>query len=75
MSVSPNDILSSALALPERDRIRLAAELLDSIAGRPPGLSTSDPEFESELNRRLSDGRPTIPWEDVQRRLEGDLSQ
>jgi hypothetical protein len=69
MSTAHDDILKSALSLPESDRIRLATELLDSFPGTPPGLSIEDPEFLKELERRA----PGIPWEEIQRKLEDKL--
>lgn len=73
MSTSHAEILKSALSLPESDRILLATELLDSIEGTPPGLSVDDPNFEAELQRRLNDGKPGVPWEEVRRQLNADL--
>lgn len=73
MSTAHDDILKSALSLPESDRIRLATELLDSFPGTPPGLSIEDPEFLKELERRANDPAPGIAWEEIQRTLEGKL--
>ena len=42
------EILKSALTLPEQDRIQLATELIESVAGQPPGLSVDDPAFIAE---------------------------
>lgn len=42
MSTAHDDLLKSALTLPEAERILLATELLDSIPGKLPGLSVGD---------------------------------
>jgi putative addiction module component (TIGR02574 family) len=73
MSTAHDDVLKSALALPESDRIRLATELLDSLPGTPPGLSIEDSQFLKELERRADDPAPGIAWEEIQRTLEGKL--
>lgn len=73
MSTAHDDVLKSALSLPESDRIRLATELLDSLPGTPPGLSIEDPDFLKELERRANDPAPGIPWEEIQRKLQGKL--
>ena len=69
------EILKSALSLPEADRISLATELLDSIAGTQPGQSVDDPGFAEELDRRFHDGSQPIAWEIVRRQLDDDLKQ
>ena len=75
MSIAHDEVLKSALSLPESDRILLASELLDSLPGTPPGLSVDDPEFEAELERRFSDGTKYVPWEIVSRQLDDDLNK
>ena len=75
MSISHDEVLKSALSLPESDRILLATELLDSLPGTPPGMSIDDPEFEAELERRFADGSKSIPWEIVSQQLDNDLNK
>jgi putative addiction module component (TIGR02574 family) len=75
MSATHEDVLKSALALSESERILLATELLDSLPGPYPGLSIESPDFLLELERRASDPSPGIPWEEVKRRIEGKLSR
>ena len=70
-----DQMLKSALALSEADRILLAAELLDSVSGSPPGLSLDDPNFEDELERRFADPTPGVPWEQVRQQLADDLDR
>ena len=70
-----HDVLKSALALPESERILLATELLDSIPGTPPGLSIDDPGFEIELERRFNDCTKSTPWENVSQQLEDELNK
>ena len=75
MSISHEEILKSALSLPEADRILLATELLDSFDDSKAGFSVVDPAFLQELERRANDPSPGIPWEEVKRRLESKLSR
>ncbi len=73
MSMSQEELFKSALALPEGERILLATELLDSIKSPLTHLSSDDPAFLDELDRRANDPSPGIPWEEVKRRLESKL--
>ena len=75
MSTAHDNVLKSALALPESDRILLATELLDSLGCTPPGLSIDDPGFETELDRRFNDGTNSVSWESVSQQLEVDLDK
>ncbi len=66
MQLSSEAILQAALQLPEGERLDLAARLLDTV---PPGImSVDDPGFIEELDRRLNDGSPGIPWEEIRDR-------
>ena len=75
MSISHEEILKSALSLPEADRILLATELLDSFDDSKTSFSVNDPAFLQELERRANDPSPGIPWEEVKRRMESKLSR
>lgn len=75
MSTAHDDLLKSALALPESERILLATELIDSIPGTLPGLSVDEPGFETELERRFHDGTKSVSWENVSQQLEDDLNK
>ncbi len=75
MSISHEEILKSALSLPEADRIILATELLDSFEDSMSCLSVADPAFLQELVRRANDQSPGIPWEEVKLRIESKLSR
>jgi len=75
MSISREEILKSALSLPEADRRLLSTELLDSFDDSKPGFSVDDPAFLQELERRANDPSPGILWEEVKRRLESKLSR
>ena len=75
MSISHEEILKSALSLPEADRIILATELLDSFENFLPCLSVDAPAFLQELERRANDKSPGIPWEEVKLRMESKLSR
>ena len=75
MSISHEEILKSALSLPEADRIILATDLLDSFEDSMPGLSVADPAFLQELERRANDQSTGIPWEEVKLRMESKLNR
>lgn len=66
MQLSSESIFEAALQLPESDRLELATRLLDTVP--PETMSIDDPEFIVELDRRLSDGSPTIPWSEIRNR-------
>ena len=73
MPQSNNEIVVSALALPTADRVLLAVQLMESVEKELPGWSADDPGFETELEKRLNDGQPTVGWEQVRGQLERDL--
>ncbi len=79
MSVANHDsILNQALALPERQRLKIAAELLASV--RPPGVwNVNDPGFDDELLRRsteIDDGTAQLSeWPEVRERIRSQLKQ
>jgi len=71
-------LLDEALLLPERDRLKIAAELLSSVDG-PPSLDRDD--WETEIVRRAEAalaGSPGVPWEEDQNcmaKLATELAQ
>jgi hypothetical protein len=66
MQLTREAIFEAAMNLPENERLDLASRLLDTV---PPGImSTDDPEFLAELERRFTDGSPTIPWSEIRDR-------
>lgn len=72
--ISPReDVLKSAMALSETDRLLLATELLETVSEDEAGWSLDDPEFLDELERRANDGSPGVPWEAVKAQLRSDL--
>lgn len=77
MALSPNAVENEALSLPENDRLRLAAHLLDSVEEHPP----ADPDqvkaaWVAEADRRykayLRGEERAIPAEDVFSELRAD---
>ena len=62
MSESAQQLLAEALQLPDDERAEIAFRLLETL--RPPEgiLSVDDPRFEEELDRRVKDPTPGIPW-------------
>ena len=75
VSISHEEVLKSALSLPEADRILLATKLLDSFDDSKASFSVDDPSFLQELERRANDPPPGIPWEEVKSRIESKLSR
>jgi putative addiction module component (TIGR02574 family) len=66
MQLTPEAIFEAAMNLPENERLDLASRLMDTV---PPGIvSTDDPNFVAELDRRFNDGSPTIPWSEIRDR-------
>lgn len=73
MAISPEELLKSALSLPEADRILLATEILDSVGNSTARRSANDPAFLHELERRANDSSPGIHSDEVKRRTESKL--
>jgi len=73
MSTTREEVLKSALELSESDRLLLATELMELISDDLPGWSIDDPDLLTELETRVADGSPGIPWESVQAQLRADL--
>jgi putative addiction module component (TIGR02574 family) len=71
MSRAAKQLLTEALALPESERLDMAAELLVSVDGPP------DPGWEdawlAELDRREADSSPAEPWDAVRAELRSRL--
>jgi putative addiction module component (TIGR02574 family) len=66
MQLTPETIFEAAMALPESERLDLASRLMDTVP--PDIMSTDDPDFVAELERRFNDGAPTIPWSEIRDR-------
>lgn len=78
MSLSNDDLLSSALALPPDRRADLVSHLLDSLAdARKP--TRSDDEIAQEVQRRsaeMDSGEVVgIPWSEVRAELRARISR
>lgn len=73
MPTTRDELLKSALELPEADRLQLATELMQSLGHESLGWFLDDPEFLRELEARAQDGSPGVPWERVQAELRADL--
>jgi putative addiction module component (TIGR02574 family) len=65
--------LAEALKLSVPERIQLAEDIWDSIAGVPEAVSLTEAQKE-ELDRRLEDYRKNpqagSPWDEVKRRIQ-----
>ena len=80
MTADAGALLKEALALPERDRANMAAELLASLG--PPGSDATAAEAESyarEIERRarafLAGEDPGEDWDDVHRSLLAEFGE
>jgi putative addiction module component (TIGR02574 family) len=71
MSTTADDVLKEALQLSERERARLAAELLASLE---PDIETRDGEaWIAEVERRAQAaiaGAPGLTWDETRARVE-----
>lgn len=68
-----SDLLSDALELPLDERARLAAEIIESL---DPGIDENvDGAWSKEIERRIeevdSGAVQMIPWEEVQKTIQG----
>ena len=70
MSVSHDEILKSALSLPEADRVVLATEILDSVKEPMPGMSIDDPNLLDELKRRRASMSDSVSVPELFSRLD-----
>ncbi len=59
------ELLVTALTLPESDRIDLATRLLESVPDLNEQISADDPNFYEELDRRFTDLSGTVRAEDL----------
>lgn len=77
MGRAAKELLHQALELPTRERADLAAELIASLDGPadPDVEAAWAAEIERRATRVLSGESPGIPWDEVRRRAERDLSR
>lgn len=73
MSTTREDLLKSAMQLSETDRLLLATELMETLAGDSPGWSLDDPGLDAELEARENDGSPGIPWDVLKSQLRAEF--
>ena len=73
MPKNRDSVLKAAMELEEGDRILLATELMDSVAGDLPGWALDDQDFLVELERRSRDGSSGVPWEQVKAELQARI--
>ena len=78
MASDATTVLREALALPERDRAGIAAELLASLHGPDGNLEIDSDEWVREIDRRarsvLADESPLEDWDTVEKRILDKLS-
>ncbi|MEW6269190.1 MAG: addiction module protein [Thermodesulfobacteriota bacterium] len=77
MGRAAKKLLNQALELPTRERADLAAELIASLDGPadPDVEAAWAAEIERRATRVLSGESRGIPWDEVRRRAERDLSR
>ncbi len=83
MSETASKLLEQLLTLPEAERLMIADQLWDSLGDEKKqeimDETTSDPEFQAELQRRLdsvADGTADlIPWEEARERMRAELER
>jgi len=76
MGEGAKKLLHEALGLPREERAELAAELIASLDG--PADPDAEQAWAAEIERRAArvltgEGQGT-PWEEVRRRIEGEIS-
>ena len=62
MLIALEEVVDAALQLSDSDRAAVVERLLDSLSGSDDSLDIADPEFQHELETRLSDNAGSIPW-------------
>jgi putative addiction module component (TIGR02574 family) len=63
MNVTPQEIVKAALQLPERDRLAVVSQLLDSLPTEIADLN--EEEFHAELDRRSRDWDGSVSWDEL----------
>jgi putative addiction module component (TIGR02574 family) len=75
MSTTVQDILDTALRLPERDRADLAASLIESLD--QPFDSDARAAWAEEVHRRIADldsgAVSTVPWDKARQVIAGQM--
>jgi hypothetical protein len=76
MATTADEVLKNALQLPDRERARVAAELLASLE---PDTEVRDGDaWIAEVERRAREaigGRPGLEWDEVRSRVEEHASR
>jgi putative addiction module component (TIGR02574 family) len=77
MSSSADSVLDAALKLPEKERARVAAELVASLDGEPEdGVEAA---WAVEVERRIAEvergDASLVPWEQVREEVKADLKR
>jgi hypothetical protein len=67
MSEAAQSILAAAMALPERERLEIAVQLLDCLPAETIGLSLDDPDLLAKLEQRSGTQDGEVTWEELQR--------
>lgn len=59
------EVLDSALQLPEADRLLIASRLLATLPDEITAAGMDEEEFTAELERRSGDWRGAVSWEEL----------
>lgn len=65
MLATRDEIRQAALQLPEKDRVALVEELMETLPDEIPGLSLDDPGLEMELDRRAQNLEGLVAVDDL----------
>lgn len=65
MQLTSDAIYEAAMALPENERLDLAARLLDTVPAELDLLSMNDPDLIQQLDRRAADDSGSKPWSEL----------
>jgi putative addiction module component (TIGR02574 family) len=75
MSIEGQELLNTALRLPDKDRAELAASLIESLD--QPFDSDAQAAWAEEIKRRISDlesgAVQAVPWEEARRIIAGSI--
>jgi len=73
MGDAAKKLLEDGLNLPEDERLDLASALWASVTREPD--AAWEGAWKAELERRVADPRPSIPWDEARDRLRATLTK
>jgi len=66
------EVLDSALQLPEVDRLLIARRLLETLPDDLTAADLDEEEFKAELDRRSGDWRGAVSWAELKASMPSD---